>query len=1139
MMKRMSRLVSALLVLAMLCAMIPAAFAADQGNLSTATVNEVWVGDTFSMPVGTGCTGTVTTTYTKSDGTSPGYSGSNYVSYSTSTGKYTAVRSTLTTNNTIPDGYIVAKVSGNEAGCTHAREYKVKIYSRATTFTAKTTSVVVTKNQSATVDITLEPAATVRNEVKCLPDPNGVASATYDPVTKKVTISYLKDGRSDLTLVADAGTDHEKYVYITVSTSANAVVSIKKGDTVVAKTGTPGEATVAVGDKMTLTATVSGATGTSNNVTWTSSDPAKVYVSRTGAVEALAVGSSVITATSDDTGAKAEYTLNVIGAIAGITLKEDNKEVTSKEVTKSTTPFTITAVTTPAGSESSIKWTVSDANVLDITGNKETDLTKGAKYDATTKTATGASIKVVPANAGKATLTATVGGKSKSITVTVWEAAKKIVSVVDRADYTIRDGSDLLARFQKKYPVVQANLENNAGAVEVPVIWLYYTKNPSNSKEISVVGRLNESDESGYMKYDVSAVGTFTATAALTTEGEVTSNVITASSTSAVQNDKITFTCKAEAEPSDCKLAYQWYKDGTPISGATAATYTFTVPDSSKDSSTSYKFTCNVTATRNGTTSAPLESNAVTLTVSRDYSIELAADASSGTYTVGQTPKITATVYKHNGSSKTAVSNPGSMSWELLDASTQKALDSKLATVSGSGTSATVTTKATGSVGGQKITVRVTAKLDGFTYTGTKEITLSAASAGEIKMSVGDGAALKATTIQNKVKEAVKSSTSVTLSYVKFDTPRNCSLSKSSGSSTAIGTTACYFSTTTAQKLSDVFVKLSSGASSGSVAYTVYDNNDNAVATGTLSFDGAASSDSITCLGISFSGADAAEMIVEEYPDAEYVKFSALDAKYGRLLLGYRGIVEIADAKNVKDTDKYYIKNSSSVDGVDELYLLPRTDYYGAITVKYTAYSSADKSLGDGTLTFTVVRKTASSKFSDVTSANVGSWAADAIDFMAGNGLVGGTGNNKFSPTGTMTRCDLVLIMYRMAGQPSVTGVENPFSDVTSTDYFYKAVLWAYKNGVVNGTGANTFSPKKNITREQIASILFRYSGATTATGSLTSFTDAGSVSDYATTAMKWAVGAGIIGGSNGKLNPQGNATRAEVAVMLHRFLNK
>lgn len=1131
-MKRMSRLISALLVLAMLCAMVPAAFAKEQGNLNTATINEVWVGDTFSMPVGTGCTGSVTTTYTKSDGTSLGYSGSNYVTYSTSTGKYTAVRSTLTTNNTIPDGYIVAKVSGNEAGCTHAREYKVKIYSKATTFSAKTTSVVVTKNQSATVDITLEPAATVRNEVECLPDPNGVASATYDPVTKKVTISYLKDGRSDLTLVADAGTDHAKYVYITVSTSANAVVSIKKGNTVVAKTGAPGEATVSVGDKMTLTATVSGATGTSNNVTWTSSDPAKVYVSRTGAVEALAVGSSVITATSDDTGAKAEYTLNVIGAITGITLKEDNKEVTSKEATRSTTPFTITAVTTPAGSESSIKWSVSDANVLNIN-------VEGNNYDANTKTVTGASIKVVPANAGKATLTATVGGKSKSITVTVWEAAKKIVSVVERADYTIRDGSDLLARFQKKYPVVQANLENNAGAVEVPVIWLYYTKNPSNSKEISVVGRLNESDESGYMKYDVSAVGTFTATAALTTEGEVTSNVITASSTNAVQNDKITFTCKAEAEPSDCRLAYQWYKDGTPISGATAATYTFTVPDSSKDSSTSYKFTCNVTATRNGTTSAPLESNAVTLTVSRDYSIELDADVSSGAYTVGQTPKITATVYKYNGSSKTVVSNPGSMSWELLDTSAQKALDSKIATVSGSGTSATVTTKATGSVGGQKITVRVTAKLDGFTYTGTREITLSAASAGEIKMSVGDGAALKATTIQNKVKEAVKSSTSVTLSYVKFDTPRNCSLSKRSGSSTAIGTTACYFSTTTAQKLSDVFVKLSSGASSGSVAYTVYDNSDNAVATGTLSFDNAASSGSITCLGISFSGADADEMIVEEYPDAEYVKFSALDAKYGRLLLGYEGIVEIANAKNVKDTDKYYIKNSSSVDGVEELYLLPRTDYYGTITVKYTAYSSADKSLGDGTLVFTVVRRTASSKFTDVTSANVGSWAADAIDFMAGNGLVGGTGNNKFSPTGTMTRCDLVLIMYRMAGQPSVTGVENPFSDVTSTDYFYKAVLWAYKNGVVNGTGANTFSPKKNITREQIASILFRYSGATTATGSLTSFTDAGSVSDYATTAMKWAVGAGIIGGSNGKLNPQGNATRAEVAVMLHRFLNK
>lgn len=238
-------------------------------------------------------------------------------------------------------------------------------------------------------------------------------------------------------------------------------------------------------------------------------------------------------------------------------------------------------------------------------------------------------------------------------------------------------------------------------------------------------------------------------------------------------------------------------------------------------------------------------------------------------------------------------------------------------------------------------------------------------------------------------------------------------------------------------------------------------------------------------------------------------------------------------------SDKFYLKNSSSVDGVEDLYLLPRTDYYGAITLSYTAYSSSNKSLGEGKLTFTVTRKTASSKFTDVTSANVGSWAADAIDFMATNGLVGGVGNNKFNPTGTMTRCDLVLIMYRMAGEPSVADVTNPFTDVNTSDYFYKAVLWAYKNGVVNGTGANTFSPKKNITREQIASILYRYSGATTATGSISSFDDAGKVSDYAATAMKWAVGAGIIGGSNNKLDPQGNATRAQVAVMLHRFLNK
>ena len=108
-----------------------------------------------------------------------------------------------------------------------------------------------------------------------------------------------------------------------------------------------------------------------------------------------------------------------------------------------------------------------------------------------------------------------------------------------------------------------------------------------------------------------------------------------------------------------------------------------------------------------------------------------------------------------------------------------------------------------------------------------------------------------------------------------------------------------------------------------------------------------------------------------------------------------------------------------------------------------------------------------------------------------------------------------------------------------STDYYYEAVLWAYRNNVVNGTSTTTFGPKGKITREQIASILWRLAGKPVYSASLRSYTDYASVSDYAYDAMSWAVGSGYVKGSGAKLSPKNNATRAEVAVMLHRYLTK
>ena len=1132
-MKRMSRFLSALLVLAMLCALVPAALADEittEMKSGGKENNSVFVGDTFDLAMPKGCAEGHSRTLTFV--TSAGKSVTGYITYSTSTGKYTAAKTTLSTsatNTTTPGDYVIAKVGCGEKTCTNytgkkTNDYKFTIYSKASGIKTETNSVTLASSEPIEITAFVQSASnstfvtsTAKQEMTCV-DASGVVSATFNGESGKLTITPIIVGESYLVLTADAGTEHEKSTTLSVKVVENAVVSIKKDGKVVAQssdTKTKSE-TVLVGATMTLTAEALALTNGSASVSWKSENPSIVSVSPTGAVKALAKGEGVICATIGSVVAK--YQINVTEPVTSLKLTGGvDVDYANEEIGKGKS-LTITAETLPADSAKYVVWTVSDEDVLSISAN--------ASYDKDTKSVMAEKLTIKGIAPGKATVIAKLLDKTAQMNIVVNESLE-IKGYVDRSDYTIRDGENLVSRFQEKYPAVLGKLSTDTSkTVEVPVTWTNFEYS-SDKKSATFYGNMNTVGEDGYTKYTFVGSKAVVAEATLTNEAMATNVTASASKTSAEVGEKITLTVKATADPAGATLSYQWYLDGALITGATGASYTYTVPSSG---ASTYKFYCQVTATKDGKSGPATTSNEVELRVLRDYEVEVSVDKTS--CTVGQSPKATVTVYDCRGTTKKTVSSPN-VSWTLIDTTTGKELSSNIATISGG----TITTKATEKADGQKITVQATYKVGNDTYTGSKEITLSAAKAASITMSIGDGSTVKSTTINTKAAAAVNNS-SITLSYVKFGTPKNCTLTKSASSSTAIGSTACYFSTTTGQKLSDVYAKLDKNATSGSVTYTVYDSSDNAVVTGTINFD-SASSGNITCLGVDLGSAEAAELIAEEFPDAEYVKFDALDGKYGRLLLGYKSIVEIDEAKDVKDTDKLYLKNSSSVDGVEDLYLLPRTDYYGAITLSYTAYSSSNKSLGEGKLTFTVTRKTSSSKFTDVTASNVGSWAADAIDFMATNGLVGGVGNNKFNPTGTMTRCDLVLIMYRMAGEPSVTGVENIFTDVKSTDYFYKAVLWAYDNGVVNGTGANTFSPKSNITREQIASILYRYSGATTATGSISSFDDAAKVSGYATTAMKWAVGAGIIGGSNNKLDPQGNATRAQVAVMLHRFLNK
>ena len=166
-------------------------------------------------------------------------------------------------------------------------------------------------------------------------------------------------------------------------------------------------------------------------------------------------------------------------------------------------------------------------------------------------------------------------------------------------------------------------------------------------------------------------------------------------------------------------------------------------------------------------------------------------------------------------------------------------------------------------------------------------------------------------------------------------------------------------------------------------------------------------------------------------------------------------------------------------------------------------------------------------------------WFCPGIRFTFENSLMNGTSRTTFEPDTTMTRAMLVTILYRQAGSPSVEGKTNPFIDVKPNKYYTDAVIWAFHNGIVNGTTPTTFEPEEPVTREQIATILYRREGAPEVKQDLSAFVDTDQVSSYAHAAMQWAVSEGVIKGDGNRLNAKGDATRAEIATMLMRYLTK
>lgn len=218
---------------------------------------------------------------------------------------------------------------------------------------------------------------------------------------------------------------------------------------------------------------------------------------------------------------------------------------------------------------------------------------------------------------------------------------------------------------------------------------------------------------------------------------------------------------------------------------------------------------------------------------------------------------------------------------------------------------------------------------------------------------------------------------------------------------------------------------------------------------------------------------------------------------------------------------------------------------YGITEQQYADQSAQGKRLASNIATITVVHGTKAEEpwvnpFRDVTESD---WFYDDVRFANQNGLFNGVEKDLFAPEEPMTRGMLVTVLWRLDGE-TAPKTATTFTDVDANAYYADAVAWAAESGVVNGIGGNKFDPEGNVTREQIAAILFRYASLkgvdTAARADLTAFPDAEKASAYARDALSWAVAAELVKGtkegSTIYLDPQGSATRAQVAAILSRY---
>ncbi|HIQ69833.1 MAG TPA: S-layer homology domain-containing protein [Candidatus Avoscillospira stercorigallinarum] len=305
----------------------------------------------------------------------------------------------------------------------------------------------------------------------------------------------------------------------------------------------------------------------------------------------------------------------------------------------------------------------------------------------------------------------------------------------------------------------------------------------------------------------------------------------------------------------------------------------------------------------------------------------------------------------------------------------------------------------------------------------------------------------------------------------------------------------------------------------------------------------------ITSRGVAFGAGGITEIIEANYKaatgkDLDYLTFSSVSASSGKLFYNFSNIL---NSTPVTTKYEFYVDPTGTQMDLDKVAFVPRAGLYGEVSIKYTGYDVNGKNSYEGKITFKVTQKTKSAVFSDVTATSY-SWAADSVDFLYYEEVANGS-NGKYNPKSNITRGDFMLMLYRAFLEEDYGNynVTSNFPDVVkgTTSYSketYQAVGVAKYLGIAQGSNGK-YNPTSYITREEAMTLIYRtldevgYSMSYTVSTSTSSFSDYSSVSSYAKAAIKDLIGHGVVIGTNGKIQPKSNITRAEMAVILHRVL--